>query len=56
MCHKFRLTKRDDYSRVNFLNVLRTDFMHADPKSVKDTQDLTVLFYAFGIYERKSCV
>jgi len=29
--------------------------MLADPKSVKDTDDLTVRFYAFGIYERKSC-
>jgi len=25
------------------------------PKALKDTNDLTVFFYPFGIYERKSC-
>jgi hypothetical protein len=26
------------------------------PKAQKDTDDLTVFFYAFRIYERKSCM
>jgi len=40
---------------LNFINVLRTAFTRADPKSVKDTDDLTVFFCAFGICKRKSC-
>jgi hypothetical protein len=27
---------------VNFINILSTAFTHADPESVKDTDDLTV--------------
>ncbi len=38
-------------SGVNFTNVLRTAFAPVDPNSVKSS----VSFYAFGIYERKSC-
>ncbi len=41
-------------ARLNFINVLRTAFAPADPESVKDTDDLTVFFYAFGFYECKS--
>jgi len=40
---------------VNFINVLRTAFALVDPKSVKNTVKSSVTFYAFGIYERKSC-
>jgi hypothetical protein len=40
---------------VNFSNVLRTAFALVDPKSVKNTDKSSVSFYAFGIYERKSC-
>jgi len=42
-------------SGVNFLNVLRTAFALVDPESVKNTVKSSVSFYAFGIYERKSC-
>ncbi len=43
-------------SGLNFINVLQTAFTLAGPKSVKkDTDDLTVFFYPFGIYECKSC-
>jgi len=38
---------------VNFVNVLRATFMHADPKAQKDSQ--VVIFCAFGICTRKSC-
>ncbi len=31
---------------LNFINVLCTAFTRTYPKSVKDTDDLTVLFYA----------
>jgi len=40
---------------VNFTNVLRTAFALVDPKSVKNTVKSSVTFYAFGIYECKSC-
>jgi len=40
---------------VNFINVIRTAFTLVDPKSVKNTVKSSVSFYAFGIYERKSC-
>jgi len=40
---------------VNFINVLCTAFALVDPKSVKNTVKLSVSFYTFGIYERKSC-
>jgi len=33
---------------LNFINLLRTAFAHADPKSVKDTYDLTVFFMLLG--------
>jgi len=39
----------------NFINVLHTAFALVDPKSVKNTVKSSVSFYAFGIYERKSC-
>jgi len=32
------------WSGLNFINVLREAFTHTDPKSVKDTDDLTVFF------------
>jgi len=35
--------------------VLRTAFSLVDPKIVKNTVESSVSFYAFGIYERKSC-
>jgi len=41
---------------LNFINVLCTAFMHADPKSVKIYWWLTCIFYTFGIYEPKSFV
>ncbi len=40
---------------VNFINILRTAFALLDPKSVKSTVKSPVSFYAFGIYECKSC-
>jgi len=40
---------------VSFINDLRTAFALVDPKSVKNTVKSSVSFYAFGIYERKSC-
>ncbi len=40
---------------VNFINVLCTAFGLVDPKSVKNTAKSSVSFYAFGIYECKSC-
>jgi len=45
----------DISSGVNFINILRTAFALVDPKSVKNTVRSSVSFYAFGIYERKSC-
>ncbi len=40
---------------VNFINVLHTAFALVDSKSIKNTVKSSVCFYAFGIYERKSC-
>ncbi len=40
---------------LNFINVLHTAIMLADPESVKDTDDLPVFVYTFGIYKHKSC-
>ncbi len=40
---------------VNFTNILQAAFTLVDPKSVKNTVQSSVSFYAFGIYERKSC-
>ncbi len=40
---------------VNFINVLRTTFVLVVPESVKNTVKSSVSFYAFGIYECKSC-
>ncbi len=37
------------------INILRTAFVLVDPESVKITVKSSVSFYAFGIYERKSC-
>jgi len=39
---------------VNLTNVLQAPFEHVDPKSAKDTGDLTA-FCAFGIFLSKSC-
>jgi len=39
---------------VNFTNLLSTAFKSAGPKSVKKTVKLSI-FFAFGIYEFKSC-
>ncbi len=33
---------------LNFINVLCTAFTPADPKSIKDTNDLTVFFMLLG--------
>ncbi len=41
---------------VNFINVLLPAFARADPKNVKNTDNLTVFFYTFRIYECKSCM
>jgi len=41
---------------LNFINVLRTAFTLVDPKSVKRHWWPSCIFYAFGIYERKSCI
>jgi hypothetical protein len=41
---------------VNFINDLHTAFALVDPESVKITVKSSVSFYAFGIYERKSCM
>jgi len=40
---------------LNFINILLTAFTPADPRSVKKTVKSSVSFYAFGIYEHKSC-
>jgi hypothetical protein len=40
---------------LNFIYVLRTAFMHLDPKCAKKTVKSAVSFGAFGTYERKSC-
>ncbi len=42
-------------SGVNFINFLHTAFALKDPKSIKNTVESSVFFYAFGINERKSC-
>ncbi len=39
---------------LNFINVLLTAFMHAEPKSAKWYWWLNCIFYAFGIYECKN--
>ncbi len=40
---------------LNFIIILCTVFTLVDPKSAKNTVKSLVSFYAFGIYERKSC-
>ncbi len=40
---------------VHFINILCTAFALVDPKSIKNTVKSSMSFYAFGIYERKSC-
>jgi len=42
-------------ARVNFTNVLPAAFMLVDPESVKNYWWLNCIFYAFGIFEHKSC-
>jgi len=39
----------------NFINILLKAFTPTDPKCVKMTVKLSIFFYAFGIYKRKSC-
>ncbi len=41
---------------VNVIIILQTAFALVDPKSIKNTVESSVSFYAFGIYERKSCM
>ena len=48
-----RERKKRERVRVNFTNILRKAFMQEDPKSAKNTEDLTE-FYAFGICAHKS--
>jgi len=40
---------------IDFTNILRTAFVLVDHESVKNTVKSSVSFYAFGIYESKSC-
>ncbi len=40
---------------VNFINVLRTAFVHVDPECTKKTVKSALSFCAFGLCERKSC-
>jgi len=40
---------------VNFTNILRAAFTHADPESAKNTVKLSVFFCTFGIWAGKSC-
>jgi hypothetical protein len=40
---------------VNFINILWAAFAHADPKSAKNSDNLNVFFWAFGICTSKSC-
>ncbi len=46
----------DCWLGLNSINVLRTAFALVDPKSVKNTFKSSVCFYAFRIYEHKSCM
>ena len=41
---------------VNFTNVLQAAFTLADPESTKKLLDLTVIFCAFGVCGRNSCL
>jgi len=50
------LKVREELTGLNFINVLRTAFTLPDPKSIKIYLWLNCIFYAFGIYERKSCM
>ncbi len=40
---------------LDFINILCTTFTPVAPQSVRTQVKLSVSFYAFGIYERKSC-
>jgi hypothetical protein len=40
---------------VDFINVKSTAFTLIDPKSVNNTVKSSISFYAFSIYESKSC-
>jgi hypothetical protein len=42
-------------SGVNFSNILQATFVCADPKSKKDTHDLTVFLVLLGPWACKSC-
>ncbi len=41
---------------LNFTNILWADFALTDPESVKNTVKLSVSFYTFEIYVRKSWI
>ncbi len=41
---------------VNFINILSIVFALVDLESLKNTVKSSVSFYAFGIYECKSCI
>jgi len=48
------LLRRESQSRVDFNNILRKTFTNADPKSAKDTDDLTVIFTLLGSAQVKA--
>ncbi len=50
----YKFTQFIEIPGLNFINILHTAFKCTDPENVKDTDDLTVLFYAFEIYGHKS--
>ncbi len=39
----------------NFTNIIQAAFALVDPKSVKNTDKSSLLFYTFGLCTRKSC-
>ncbi len=45
----------DDCWAVNFINIWCTAFARADPKSVKNTDNLTVFFELLGSANMKAC-
>ncbi len=44
VCYGLRFCFLDPPPKVNFTNILWASFTHADPKSAKNTDDLTVFF------------
>ncbi len=57
-CHgypKATIYEHKEAPGLNFINVLHTAFTLEDPKKRKKDSQVVNLFYAFGIYERKSC-